>query len=381
MEYFTARFWPLLTTASTPCTPPVAMAWRHRPVFLATCVVAETHRFLQDGRNDRHSVVARRGECLSAVRRELTHWSMDTGKVALQMLMMSVLILYFNDGLLEKFALGQAPAQDHGGGLKAILEQLGGIDALIDTSCPESLRMLISEYMSADLTSALLRGEKPSFTAEDWRKIEQGPIWWTRDPGRQSSLGNVFQQLAQLAFYKEAIGTGAEILTIEKIRDLESSLNPSFASVSIDDFVSHGVVNSEQLESARSQEAIEAQGLVRAFQHAGLIYLYRAICSLNTYHALVQQHVAACLETVAAMDKDSKVLYCMTFPLFVAGAHAHSPRHRQCAASLVSVIHSKVKFASVDAMGQHLRKVWKLDRNGMSWIALFENLGSNMIIL
>ncbi|UQC86130.1 uncharacterized protein CLUP02_11630 [Colletotrichum lupini] len=370
LDYFHHRLWPLLTTAPEPCAAPILQALEHRVVLLAACVIADAHRVLQDGRNSRSLLRMKRLECLAAVRGEVGGAHM-VDKSSLMTLLLAVLLLYFHDGYLE-CAQASASTSSHHGGVKAIIDSLGGILPVLETS-HESIHMLLSEFASTDLTTIMLKGGKPSFPHEIWDSIEKRSVWWGRDILGRSSLASVFQQISRLTEFRDALNNGTEQLSMETIRKFETALSPMYAKIT-DTCSDTGDVDPDS-------EANNDFTLIRAFQHTALIYMYRAICGLLVSHSLVQQHVLPCLECIIDMKQPSKVLNCVIFPLLVAGAHVQSPRHRKAVLGILHIIRDEMRFASLHTVSEVLCGVWKAAREDVTWSETYSDLASDAVVL
>lgn len=373
LDYFHSRLWPLLSTAAKPTPPPTLLALEHRVVLLATCVVADSHRLLQDGRNSRHGLNIKRLECLSAVRNEVDGCC-NKGQDELITLLLAVLLLYYHDGFLECTQKSASTASHHSG-VMALLEQLGGIYFVLN-SCPDSLHMLLSEFASSDLTTAILQGRPPSFPPDLWDVLDQGAVWFSRDPLGRCSLSHVLQEMASMAFYLDATTNLYEEFSMERIRQYEAALRPVYAPLTIDDLDVSGD-NLGEMDG----EAVQAFTLIRAFQHAALIYLYRALCGLPTLHPLVQQHVQSCLDCIFEIKRPSKVLNCIIFPLCVAGAHSQSTRHQKSVLNMVNVIYDDMRFGSIHAVSTALSAIWKTETENMTWSEMFSELSPHALVL
>lgn len=373
LDYFHSRLWPLLSTTTEPCAPPTLIALEHRVVLLATCVVADSHRLLQDGRNSRHGLNIKRLECLTAVRNEVDGCC-QKGQGELITLLLAVLLLYYHDGFLECTQKSASTASHHSG-VMAILEQLGGIYFVLG-SCQDSLHMLLSEFASSDLTTAILQGRPPSFPPDLWDVIDQGSVWFSRDPLGRCSLSHVFQEMSHMAFYLDATTNQYEEFSMERIREFEAALRPVYAPLTVEDLDTTGESLGE-----KDLEGVQAFTLMRAFQHAALIYLYRAVCGLPTLHPLVQQHVQSCLDCIFEIKRPSKVLNCIIFPLCVAGAHSQSARHQKSVLNMVNVIYDDMRFGSIYAVSTALSAIWKEDSQNMTWSEIFAELSPHALIL
>ncbi|KAM0285310.1 hypothetical protein ACHAQH_001499 [Verticillium albo-atrum] len=374
--YFQGRVWPLLTTVPNPCAPPTPVALQHRVVLLSMCVFAASHRYLQDG-GGAELITPTRSECLQVLRTQVGGCCKDRTNM-LPTLLFAVLLLYLHDGLVEGSAT--SATMKHHVGVLAILEQLGGLPSVIGQG-QESMDMLLSEFASADLTTALLQKRPLGFPPDVWDAIDKGSVWWGRDPRGRCSLAAVFNEMATLATYYEAVRTGAEKLSVDRVRAFEASLQPVYAPLTVEDLGS-GTEVEESLPLGQGEiEAVEAFKLVRAFQQTALIYLYRVICGLPTSHPLVQQHVEPCLDGLFEVQRSSHIYHCVIFPLYIAGAHAQSDRRRAGVSDMVSGIFDDMRFGSVRAVGEALRDVWRRDVESMTWADMFGFLSPYAVVL
>ncbi|KAF7551763.1 hypothetical protein G7Z17_g4783 [Cylindrodendrum hubeiense] len=376
LDYFHGRFWPLLTTASEPCTAPILVALEHRVVLLATCVLADAHRWLQDGRNSRSILNVKRLECLAALRVEVDGFCAK-GDGPLQTLLFAVLLLYFHDGFLECVE-ASASTSSHRDGVLAIVDRLGGMTAALDTG-QDPLHLLLTEFLSADLGTSILKGRPPSFPPTVWESINKGPVWWGKDSFGRHSLSAVFREISSMAFYLDATSCMREEFSISRIRQFEAALQPIYAPLAVEDLDSP-IIELEDT-SERDLEATHAYAMIRAFQHAALIYLYRAICGLAIQHPLVQQHTQSCLDCIFGIKRPSKVINCILLPLCIAGAHAQTPKEQKKVRNMVSIIHDEIRFASIHSLSVALEGIWKVETPNVTWAEMFAELNPEAIIL
>lgn len=291
---------------------------------------------------------------------------------SLMKLLLAVLLLYFHDGYLECAQVSGSTSSHHGG-VCAIVDRLGGIHSVLETS-HESMHMLLSEFASTDLTTVMLKGGQPAFPPDVWDTIDKRSVWWGTDISRQSSLASVFKQTSRLAWYLDALQNGTEELYMATIRDFEASLSPIYACITDAD-------GDGEDDDGAETETNHRFTLIRAFQHAALIYTYRAICGLAVSHSLVQQHVLPCVECILDIKQPSKVLNCVIFPLLVAGAHVQSPRHQKAILSLIHAIREEMRFASFHSVSDVLSSIWKSEQEDVTWFEMFAELGSDSIVL
>ncbi|KAH7095527.1 fungal-specific transcription factor domain-containing protein [Paraphoma chrysanthemicola] len=359
IDYFKSRLWPLFSTVHEPCPPPISLALRSQPVLQALCVFAEEHRALLERGSSKQTLERRRLNCLEAIRSQLGDESV--GSTALSSLLVAVLLLYFLEGYVNCTNC-DASTQCHLAGALAIINSLGGFDAAWTTSDRIS-RMLLSELASTDLTDALLQNRRPSFSATIWERMEIGSVWWESVSG-PDSLGAVFSTMAEMSFYHHELQAGKDISN-EKTQAFERALQPTYSMLDY--------MNKTSEQEVFNPRTTASLSLIRAFQHTALIFLYSAILKIPAKHFLVQQHVHACLECIQGMDTTSKAQNCALFPLYVAGAHSLAERHRNCVMETLDIIHTNLRFQSVQSVRLALQQLWRPDHNLGTWIDIFPN--------
>lgn len=255
--------------------------------------------------------------------------------------------------------------------------------------------MLLSEFVTTDLTTSIIRGRPPSFEPAVWDLIDQGPVWWGRDPLGRLSLASVFRDMASMSLYHHATtATLAEDFSIARVRQFEAALRPVYAPLTLEDgdcrdghSSTGGSPECEGpgilplLLSPVELDAVHAFTLIRAFQHAALLYLYRAVCGLPARHALVQQHVGACLASIFEIPRRAKVLNCVIFPLFVAGAHSVSAEEQRAVLDMADVLYDDMRFASIEAAKSVFKAVWASGGEDLSWFDVFEHLSPHVLVL
>jgi hypothetical protein len=364
IDYFNVRLWPLFSTVHEPCPPPIALALRSQPVLQALCVFAEEHRALQERGSSKQTLERRRLHCLTAIRGQLG--DKNTERTSLGALLVAVLLLYFLEGYVNCTS-DNPSTQCHLAGALAIINTLGGFQSAWSSS-DRIGKMLLSEMASTDLTDALLQDRRPSFPVTIWALMEAGSVWWESVPGTPS-LGSVLSTLAAMSFYRHELHNGADARS-DEAQAFERALQPTYST--LDQTLSRNV-------GARTESdiylpvATAAHSLFRAFQHAGLIYLYSAIHNIPTQHFLVQQHVHACLECIQSIDTRSKAQNCALFPLYVAGAHALASSHRTCVLETLDVIHTNLRFQSVLSIRSTLQNIWQGGRSLDTWSRIFQD--------
>lgn len=374
IEYFRLRVWPLFHMSSTPCQAPVALALGDRSVLLATCVLADSHRVLHDGRHSRENVQSKRLHCLSTLRKQLAEGF--HGEMLLSSLLVAVLLLYFSDGYVEcnqEFA----STSSHHAGARAIINSLGGLPAIM-SGADTSIKMLLSEFATTDVTNALLQGRVPCFPPTVWDVMDPDAVWWDKSSVGMESFDAIFKKMAELAFYRDLVERDPSLLTMEKVQEFEAGLRPAYATMASNTL--------EEVDSAGDTEPVDEdivpyRALCRAFQHSANLYLYRAICNLPTTHPLVQQHTQACLDCITGLPPDSKALNCALYPILTAAAHTLSVSNQQAVIQRLDMVYENLKFDSVTTIKLSLKELWGSSRQHGSWNDMFSGLKQQTLVL
>jgi len=157
LDYFNRRLWPLLSVDRQPCTPPRFLAMQSRTVLSTVCLLADAHLRLLDKRNSDKNLQQSRLHCLATIRRDLSANALTES--SLSSLSVAILLRYFLDGFVES---GQpsASTESHHAGVQAVIKSFGGFGSITNKG-HEDLNMLLSEFASTDLTSALLHERMP----------------------------------------------------------------------------------------------------------------------------------------------------------------------------------------------------------------------------
>ncbi|KAL6247971.1 hypothetical protein RBB50_005319 [Rhinocladiella similis] len=376
IDYFRSRVWPLFSTSAQPCPPPIALAMADRSVLLATCVMADSHRVLFDGRNSKENVHNKRLHCITTVRKQLADAS-DSKGMPLSTVLVAVLLMYFSDGFVECNHPDSSTLSHHAGA-RAIINSLGGLSAIMSNG-ETSIKMLLSEFATTDLTNALLHGTPPSFPSTTWEMMDMNAVWWEKTPSGMESFASMFKKMSELATYHDLVSLGQHEFSVHRIKDFEADLRPGYASISPVELTDHK--EEEEDRKPLDPDMVPSSALLRAFQHSANLYLYRAVCGLPANHYVVQQHAQACLDCIMGMPPQSKALNCALFPLLVSGAHAFIDSSQQAILRKLDVVYSNLKFNAVKSIRSALEDLWKSPRQGGSWFEMFTGLDAQALVL
>ena len=186
-----------------------------------------------------------------------------------------------------------------------------------------------------------------------------------------------------MAFYIQSTSRMVEEFSIERIRVFEAALRPTYASLAVEDLSSPRASPIDHPPIECDTESAQAFSLVRIFQHAALIYLYRAVCGLPANHPLVQQHTQSCLDCIFSIQKPSKILNCAVLPLCISGAHSQCAKQQKSVRALAGFIYDEIRFASVNSVIAVLEDIWKRigDEEEMTWNDMFVNLNGQALVL
>jgi hypothetical protein len=239
--------------------------------------------------------------------------------------------------------------------------------------------MLLSELASTDLTDSILQDRKPSFPISIWKQMDStSDVWWESLPGTKS-LANILETIAEMSFCRHDLFYGAEANN-EKLLRFERSLQPVYSML---EFCSDDVpaTNIGLEHDLLSPAAMASSSLNRTFQHAGLIYLYRALRNIPIKHFLVQQHVHACLGCVQSMESSTRTRNCTLFPLYVAGAHAVVDHHRDQVLEALNIIYNNLQFESVRSIRATLQQMWHPSEDATTWSDLFKGAAPCTLVI
>lgn len=375
LEYFQAALWPLFTTAARPCPPPISLAMESQPVLLVMCELADAHRALRDKLlKDRSPAEDKRLSCLTSVREQLLQSASNSE--SLSRLLVAVLLLYFLDGFID-CTRQSASTTSHQSGVQAIVEHLGGFSALIGKGQKDT-NMLMSEFASTDLTRSLLDDRAPCVPADIWTRIETGTVWWEKQRYGETTLATVFGIMSEMAFYRHSVQMDRMEPSMEKIREFEARLQPTSLTLALDHL---RVPDPYVVPESDADQTMQPMAFTRAFQHAALIYLYRAICGLPARHCLVQQHVQHCLTCIMGISTSCKAHNCVIFPLYVSGAHAFGVEQQSFVLNKLDTIYATLRFNSLLSIRAALEDLWASPAHDGHWSDMFTSLGRDVLVL
>ncbi|KAI3587368.1 fungal-specific transcription factor domain-containing protein [Fusarium oxysporum f. sp. albedinis] len=372
-SYFHRRLWPLLTAVDDQITFPLDPVINNQVVRVVICLLAESHRFLQDRRNNPPDTVRKRRECIEAVNKEIDRCSSDIN-ANMQPLLFAILLLYFYEGYIE-CPWWSHSTLIHQNGIQATITRMGGLQRVLKSG-HTSLHVLLSLFATAELTTRMLRGGVPSISPRSWRLFSPGPAWWQEHlpdntPSSEPCLGNIMEYMSDIVCYRQFLIDNEALPSTEVINGFERALQPSFAPF--------GLVETVSQESSTESLLISHYAFLRAYQHTAYIFLYRGVCNLPTTHPLVQQHVDACLDAIDRVSRSSKAVNCLVFPLCVAGSHVQTVQRQRHILKVLFDIQNTIKFASLQQIIQFLESCWKIEIVDSSWLEVFVSLNSNII--
>ncbi|KAL4895058.1 putative Zn(II)2Cys6 transcription factor [Aspergillus ambiguus] len=372
LEYFQAAFWPLMSTAARPCPPPIGLAMESQPVLLVMCELADAHRAVL--LNKEKLALDKRLSCLASVREQLRHSVSNTE--SLSRLLVAVLLLYFLDGYIDCTEQSASTAS-HKAGVQAMVEQLGGLTALLDNG-QSNMSMLMSEFATTDLTRSLLDDRLPCFPADIWTRIESSTVWWEKQKYGGMTMGSVFGIMAAMASYRQSVQTDGMEPSIERIQEFERSLQPTFFTLDLEHL---RTPDPYIVEESDADQAMQTVAFTRAFQHSALIYLYRAVCGLPARHCLVQQHVQSCFTCIMGISSQSKAHNCIIFPLYVSGAHSFGAEQQSFVLRKIDEIYQTLRFASLLSIRAALEDLWASAAHDGRWSDMFTFLRPGVLVL
>ncbi|KAK0383203.1 hypothetical protein NLU13_9116 [Sarocladium strictum] len=376
LEYFMNRLWPLFTSERVACPFPVDAATRDRTMLQAVCVISDAHRCRLDRRNSESGVQLRRIHVLASINQAISRVGMARGPQQIQLLY-AVLLLYFLDGYID-CKTENAATLSHQMGIRAIINSSGGYQNVLASS-NDALCLLISEFVAADLSSALFRNTEPFFPPETWPLLSTYRVWWASDKREALKLGMLFQKIAAMIFYGKGIQSAGETASPKQVEEFEADFSPIYTSVSSSGQA--GPPEGHDAGAPCTEESLLRGEFLRAYQHCASIYLYRVICRYPAQHSIVQQHVYGAISKIVAMDDESKLLDCVLLPLCVAGAHLRNASLQRTLFHKLDVIHRNLKFESVGCIKEWITGLWSLEALPQGWTELFQDLNPQAVVI
>lgn len=398
LHYFQHDLWPKLIISNSTSPPPMTSVLGCHPLLLAICASAEAHRAMRRIHNysisydyngevdkDRGQSVTNatkdrspntRLACVKALRSSLANASSQQGKAKnLTAMMLTAIFLCVLDGYIAPHD-EMASCTGHQLGVHAIVDALGGPEKALARVKGGEL-IILSEFFCMDLTRALVRGENPYLPPNLWASLDASMAFWG-NLGEPESLGRIFEELSTMARHVYLYDNTPELANVGLIRRFEENLQPPQQRISVIDYDSEEVDVADVDEECR---VAYGQSLVRSFRHCALIYLYRAICKLQTHHRLVQREVHLCLEAASALSRQERLQNCSLFPLCVAGAHSLADAHREAVISSLMRIGQDLGFGSVQWLRESLQSLWLPGNQDMDWRSMFVDFNEKIFVL
>lgn len=191
--------------------------------------------------------------------------------------------------------------------------------------------------------------------------------------GMATSLWPTIQKLSDLSGLKAEVqavvasgDTEQEAILRSKLErsvfDVEASLKMWQPEVSNVSTAYEGILNSAM-----------------AYQHSGIVYLYRSVRGVPTSHAMVQQHTHTSLCHCSGTVKSKGPMGALLWPLFVAACEAQTPEDRALAQEGFESLHRRQRMTNIERSWAIVQEVWRradqADGNVPIEVAFGENLG------
>jgi len=273
-------------------------------------------------------------------------------------------LLCILDGIIEPSSETSATHHHLVGG-KAILKHWGGVRGIFEQKAELPILML-SIFITMDLTHALVIGDEPYFEQSSWAEFGDCEPWWGNIPS-DDDFHKTMAILSQLATLGHGVRHSKTTVPIGMLLSIQMALEQQ---------ASRPIVKDED-----SSGKLAWAAFCSVYRFTASVYLYRALCGLDVDHPLVQQAVASFIEVVGGTDLTHKLHHCILFPILCVGTHCMVPEQRNVIRQSIAQTGSYLSFESLRSLESFLEGRWaKLDAKSdcikSSWWEYFDEIAA-----
>lgn len=367
------------------------------PVLLqSVTAVANAHHFLYARRSPRdETILEKKMARLSAIRmfrerlqmpcfrqqqqQAVAEVDSQLDTTAVKDLFVTNVLLCILDGIIEPEDEGAATYLHFRGG-RAILTQWGFLDQLFRVK-KGLCALMLSIFVTIDLTQALLSGEAPYFSPPTWTDFAESDSWWgILSPGDPFlEIMGIFSHLAHLGNQIRTTGVPpppSELLSILNALGQEGSHAAKESG-----FVTSPPGSPTQPTSPSDMDDCGPldydqswEIFCSAYRQAALIYVYRVLCNLPVTHPLVQQTTEVGLQAICETRLAGKLSHCLIFPALVIGSQCLAPEQRGSLRKSLLTTATFLYFGSIPVMDQFLQDLWARSDPDVSWWDCFASI-------
>lgn len=331
--------------------PGVDPAWliRDSSIHQAVIAVANAHRLLRNQAVGEDTLSRMKQARLTAIRSLRTRLQ-DSFNLSHATTFPSSVLLCMLDGIIEPQDDGIAAAFHLRGG-RAILQHG---NHLMEVSSAKSgpISLLLSVYATMDLTYAILGGEPPHLGPENWLQLANSESWWTGIKDDHAFV-DIMALLAQLATLGHEARTSGSPAPIRELLEIQLTLGRTEARLD------RLATPSSPTHDCQSLDALTT--FCSAYRATARIYMYRALCSLDTSDMLVQESVQEGITALSQAPLIGKLAHCLLFPCLLIGTHCIDAESQKTVLISLAIAGQYLSFGSIKIMEAFLKDTWRND--------------------
>lgn len=174
-----------------------------------------------------------------------------------------------------------------------------------------------------------------------------------------TSLWPTIQELSNLSGLKTELQSATAEGETTREEALRSELDRSAATVE----EALMAWQPEKMNLSANYEGIRHSAM--AYQHSGLVYLYRSVRGVSTSHEAVQLHTHVALCHCVGTVKSKGPMGALLWPLFVAACEARAVSDRALAQEAFESLDRRQRMTNIERAWDIVQEVWRrADRTG-----------------
>ncbi|KAF4544445.1 uncharacterized protein LTHEOB_6015 [Lasiodiplodia theobromae] len=270
------------------------------------------------------------------------------------------------DGIIDPGDEAAAMACHFQGG-KALLSH-GGCLTRLNSTHHRLSSFAVSIFATMDLVHSLLTGQSPFFD-EDWVMERAGrPSWWGCLSAEDPFLG-VLSTLFRLASLGSMARDPSQSVPIDELLSIQSALEKLDVR-----FFAYAHAGGGGIADKVLRESWAA--FCGSYRATASIYMYRALCNLDSDHELVQEATRDGVRAICKENLTGNIAHCMLFPVLVIGSHCSIEADRRLLLKTLKTNATYLAFGSIQLMEQFLQQRWDCESGWPSadWWECFEGI-------
>ncbi|KAH8693043.1 fungal-specific transcription factor domain-containing protein [Talaromyces proteolyticus] len=372
----------------------LASVYKEPALRHSVSAVANAHRVISLCSDRQDVFMAKKEARLKAIRnfRELLEEPnpLRMSKASALDLFMANVLLCILDGVIDPHDESAATYIHYRGG-RAILGQLGLQKQLFQQKRGLPALML-SVFVTMDLTFSMLSGEMHYFQPETWASYSDCDGWWgvlqEGDPFLE--IMYILSRLAQLGYlvrkgndptcagFNEELGTLLIALRGHTLYDISYATEDDMSeSKELLAGPLLALLDSSQRHLNPDQSWVV---FCIAYRITGLIYTYRVFYGLDVSDPLVQDATRLGIQAICNSRLTGKLSHCLLFPALVIGSHCRTKEDQTAIVNTMNSTAAFLRFGSLRVMKNFLDQVWTQDLGMQTWWECFEPISKEAFL-